>query len=175
MNRNLRSRALLTSLVLAATALAGAPISSSAVAGDSQHEAQAGAQKPLDKVPLTITDRHNGRHDFTVEVARTEKQKEAGESSRQSIAENTGMLFLFSPPEAAAMWMRDTAPSLDIVFIGTDGRIQAITEKTVPFSERRLVGQGDSAAVLEVAAGTMEKNNIVVGDLVSSKALPVAH
>ncbi|WP_025886242.1 DUF192 domain-containing protein [Asaia prunellae] len=131
------------------------------------------AQKSLEKAPLTITDHQGHKHDFMVEVARTGKEKEAGESSRNSVPDGTGMLFLFTPPEAAAMWMHDTPVSLDIVFIGTDGHIQAIVEKAVPFSERRLTGNGDSAAVLEVAAGTMEKYGIVVGDLVSSKVLQV--
>ncbi|NVN03659.1 MULTISPECIES: DUF192 domain-containing protein [Asaia] len=132
------------------------------------------AQKPLEKAPLTITDRQGHKHEFTVEIARSEKEKEAGETFRASPPEGTGMLFLFTPPEAAAMWMHDTPASLDMVFIAPDGHIQAMAEKTVPFSERRLSGNGDSAAVLEVAAGTMEKNGIVVGDVVSSKALPTA-
>lgn len=170
MNRIWRSGLLLTGLTLMAPV-----IPAFAAAGPSVAATQGKAQKPLEKVPLTITDRHGARHDFTVEVARTEKEKEVGESTRQTIPDGTGMLFLFNPSEAAAMWMRNTPASLDIVFIGADGHIQAIVEKTVPYSERRLIGQGDSAAVLEVAAGTMEKNNIVVGDLVSSKALTTAH
>ena len=130
------------------------------------------AMKQLEKAPLTITDRQGQKHLFTVEIARTEKEKEAGETLRASVPDGTGMLFLFTLPEAAAMWMRDTPASLDMVFIAPDGHIQAIFEKTVPFSERRLTGNGESAAVLEVAAGTTEKNGIVVGDVVSSKALP---
>ncbi|WP_035442764.1 DUF192 domain-containing protein [Asaia platycodi] len=132
------------------------------------------AQRPLEKAPLTITDQQGQKHLFTVEIARTEKEKEAGETLRASVPDGTGMLFLFTPPEAAAMWMRDTPASLDMVFIAPDGHIQAIVEKAVPFSERRLTGNGDSSAVLEVAAGTMEKNGIVVGDAVSSKALQTA-
>lgn len=137
-------------------------------------KAQAAAQKPLEKAPLTITDRQGHRHDFTIEIARTEKEKEVGESLRKEVPEGTGMLFLFTPPEAASIWMRDTPVSLDIAFIGADGKIQAIEEKTVPFSERRLGGKDASAAVLEAAGGTMEKAGIVVGDLVSSKALATA-
>lgn len=170
MNRIWRSGLLLTGLTLMTPA-----VPAFAAAGSSTAAAQGEAGKTLEKAPLTITDRHGMRHDFTVEIARTEKEKETGESTHQTIPDGTGMLFLFNPPEAAAMWMRNTPASLDIVFIGADGHIQAIAEKTVPYSERRLTGQGDSAAVLEVAAGTMEKNNIVVGDLVSSKALSTAH
>lgn len=170
MNRIWRSGLLLTGLTLMAPV-----VPALAAPGPSARAVQGEAQKPLEKAPLTIIDRHGAHHDFTVEIARTEKEKEAGESTRQTIPDDMGMLFLFNPPEAAAMWMRNTPASLDIVFIGADGHIQAIAERTVPYSERRLTGQGDSAAVLEVAAGTMEKNNIVVGDLVSSKALTAAH
>lgn len=166
MNRFFRGGLLLTGLALSASLPA---------ARAAQEAAPAQAQKPLEKASLTITDRHGAHHDFTVDIARTEKEKEAGESAHQTIADGAGMLFVFTPPEAATMWMRNTPVSLDIAFIGVDGRIQAIVERAVPFSERRLAGQGESAAVLEVAAGAMEKNNIVVGDLVSSKALNAGH
>jgi len=135
----------------------------------------AAAPVALEKAPLSITDRQGNKHNFTVEIARTQKEKEAGEMARTSVPDGAGMLFLFNPPEAAAMWMHDTPVSLDIVFIGADGRIQAISERAVPFSERRLTGQGESVAVLETAAGAMEKAGIVVGDQVTSKALVVAH
>ncbi|WP_336947043.1 DUF192 domain-containing protein [Asaia sp. HN010] len=152
--------------------LAGVALSLPILCARADEARPAVAQKALEKAPLTITDRQGRKHDFTVEIAKTEKEKEAGETLRASVPEGTGMLFLFTPPEAAAMWMRDTPASLDMVFIAPDGHIQAIAEKTVPFSERRLTGDGESAAVLEVAAGTMEKTGIVVGDVVSSKALP---
>ncbi|WP_336762685.1 DUF192 domain-containing protein [Asaia sp. VD9] len=165
MNTILRSSLLLASLGIGMPAF---PIS----AAETRPVA---AQAALEKASLSITDRQGNKHDFTVEIARTQKEKEAGEMARTSVPDGTGMLFLFNPPEAAAMWMHDTPVSLDIVFIGADGRIQAIAERAVPFSERRLTGQGESVAVLETAAGAMEKAGIVVGDLVTSKALVTAH
>lgn len=132
--------------------------------------------RAMEKTSLTITDRQGHDHRFTVEIARTPKDRAAGLTHRETVPEGTGMLFLFNPPEAAEMWMRDTPVSLDMLFIGPDGRIQAIAEKTVPYSEARTGGQGRSSAVLELAGGSTEKAGIVVGDKVTSDALaPARH
>ena len=46
------------------------------------------------------------------------------------------MLFPWPEPQVSEMWMKNTIVPLDMVFIGADGMIKAIAEKTVPYSLR---------------------------------------
>ncbi|GBR33728.1 hypothetical protein AA0488_2775 [Kozakia baliensis NRIC 0488] len=82
------------------------------------------------------------------------------------------MLFLWAQPQNTEMWMRNTLVPLDIVFIDEQGRVQAIAENAVPRSDAHVGGHGDAAATLELQGGVTEKLGIVVGDQVTSPALP---
>ncbi|UMM64120.1 DUF192 domain-containing protein [Aristophania vespae] len=128
------------------------------------------AQPMLPTSPLTITTQNGAKHNFIVELAKTEKQQETGEMFRQSIAANHGMLFLWDHPQRSDMWMKNTLVSLDILFIDSQHRIHALKERTIPFSEAVIKSHGVVSSVLELPAGTTERLNIVVGDLVESPA-----
>jgi uncharacterized membrane protein (UPF0127 family) len=58
-----------------------------------------------------------GDHSFDIEVATTDQDRALGLMFRRSLPENAGMLFLYDPPQPAAMWMKNTLIPLDIVFI----------------------------------------------------------
>ncbi|MBO6085556.1 MAG: DUF192 domain-containing protein, partial [Acetobacter sp.] len=81
------------------------------------------------------------------------------------------MLFLWSKPQPIEMWMRNTLVPLDMVFIGTDRRIQAIAENTVPQSLAHIRSHGPVIATLELAGGVTAKLGIVVGDKVEAASL----
>lgn len=135
-------------------------------------EAITQAQPPLPEVSLSITDQTGRDHVFTVELARTPHQQEVGEMFRREIAPDHGMLFVWPTPQDSAMWMRNTFVSLDMVFIDEQNRIHAIEEHTTPLSEGIISSHGPVRAVLELPAGTTERLGLVVGDRVTSSALP---
>lgn len=85
---------------------------------------------------------------------------------RTSLADNAGMLFPYSPPQEATMWMRNTYISLDMIFIRADGTVHRIEKGTEPFSERVIASGGTVAAVLEVRAGIADKIGLQPGNLV---------
>jgi uncharacterized membrane protein (UPF0127 family) len=68
------------------------------------------------------------------ELADTESKKERGLMFRQSLPENSGMLFIFDPPTQAAFWMKNTRIPLSIAFVDNQGRILE-TRSMKPFDE----------------------------------------
>ena len=131
------------------------------------------AQPKLQTIPLTITGQDKKPHRFLVELARTHREQEIGEMFRTHIPEDGGMLFVLPQLQESAMWMRNTLVSLDVVFIDEANNIHAIEEHTVPLSEGIISSYGAVRAVLELPAGTAERLGFVVGDHVSSSALPL--
>jgi uncharacterized membrane protein (UPF0127 family) len=90
---------------------------------------------------------------------------------RRSLPENAGMLFLYDPPQPAAMWMKNTQIPLDIVFISPDSRVHRIESDAEPFSTSLIRSEGTIAAVLELNAGQADKIGLKRGDKVVSPEL----
>ena len=89
------------------------------------------------QVPLTIRSA-TGNHRFTVEVAATLEQQEAGLMFRRALAGDRGMIFPYDPPQTVAFWMKNTVIPLDLVFIGPDRRVLNIAASATPYSEASL-------------------------------------
>ncbi|MBR1086424.1 DUF192 domain-containing protein [Bradyrhizobium manausense] len=115
--------------------------------------------------PLEIVTK-NGVQVFSVEMATTEDEKQTGLMYRKELADGKGMLFDFNPEQEVSMWMKNTYVSLDMIFIGADGRILRIAENTEPLSTKIISSKGPARAVLEVVAGTAQKYGIRPGDRV---------
>ena len=94
-----------------------------------------------------------GEKRYSVEVAKTEKEKEEGLQGRTKLGDSEGMLFDFSNEVGeVSMWMRDTLIPLDIVFIDDDEEVVHVAEG-VPNSTSLITVQ-DVAYVLEVNSGS---------------------
>lgn len=111
------------------------------------------------------------RHRFTVELARTHAQHMQGLMFRRKLAADAGMLFLYETPQVARFWMKNTYIPLDMLFIGSDGRVSSIAERTVPLSLESVSSHQPVIAVLEFNAGTASRLGIKVGDQVIHAAL----
>ena len=116
--------------------------------------------------PLEIVTK-SGVKTFSVELAKTEQERETGLMYRKELPDGQGMLFDFAPEQNVQMWMKNTLISLDMLFIQGDGRISRIAENTTIESERIIPSGGPVRAVLEVSAGTAKKMGIAVGDHVA--------
>jgi uncharacterized membrane protein (UPF0127 family) len=106
----------------------------------------------------------DARHVLSVEVAETPMAKAKGLMFRRTMDEMQGMLFLYTEPQEVTMWMRNTYLPLDMVFVGKDGTVSRIAERTVPFSEARIESGGPVLAVLEIGGGMAEKLGLKLGD-----------
>lgn len=131
-------------------------------------ESQSGSLHPvsgLEVIPLTIT-QDGKEHRFRVEVARTSAEQAQGLMFRTEMGPNEGMLFPTDRPQARSFWMKNTVIPLDIIFIGTDGRIVNVEANTVPYSEEPRRSDGPVKAVLEINAGRAAELGIAPGDMV---------
>ena len=161
----------------ASLALLIAAVGCSPLAAGSTSAQQAAAATPaaqlavhsvsgLTVVPLTVTTA-SGPHVFKVEVAATPSEQERGLMFRSVMGADEGMIFPMDPPRRTAFWMKNTVIPLDIIFIGTDGRVQNIAADTKPYSLDSVKSDGIASAVLELRAGRAKALGIVPGDKVT--------
>jgi uncharacterized membrane protein (UPF0127 family) len=125
----------------------------------------AAAAQPLAASEVVIVSGEE-RHTFSVEMAETPEQRERGLMYRHELAADAGMLFDFQVAQRVAFWMKNTFIPLDMVFIGADGRIVRIAERTVPKSLMANASGAPVRAVLEVNGGTTSRLGIRPGDRV---------
>lgn len=104
-----------------------------------------------------------GQAEFSVELAVTPQERARGLMFRESMAEDSGMLFFFDPPRAVSFWMRNTLIPLDMIFADREGVVQRVHANAIPGDETGIPGGPDIYAVLEVNAGLAEELGIVPG------------
>ena len=108
----------------------------------------------------------SGKHEFDVEMAVTRSQHRQGLMFRRSLPANSGMLFDYQIPTTITMWMKNTFIPLDMIFLGNDGHVTSISQRTIPHSETVIASRGRARAVLEVNGGTVSRLRIMPGDRV---------
>ncbi len=109
---------------------------------------------------------------FEVEIADTEAERNRGLMFRQTMPGYRGMLFDFQDPRPVSFWMHNTILSLDIIFIGTDGRILNIADHATPQSDDPIPSDGVTRGVLEIGAGRAGVLGIRPGDRVRHRIFP---
>lgn len=103
---------------------------------------------------------------FRVELADTPEAQARGLMYRTQLGDFEGMVFPSEVPEPRSFWMKNTPLSLDIIFVGPDGRITNIADNTVPYSLQSVSSSGLASAVLELRAGRAAALGISPGDKV---------
>ncbi|MBU7580988.1 MAG: DUF192 domain-containing protein [Porphyrobacter sp.] len=101
-----------------------------------------------------------------VELADTPEAQARGLMFRTELGDNEGMIFPSETPEPRSFWMKNTPLSLDIIFIGVDGRIMNIAANTTPYSLDSVRSAGIASGVLELRAGRAKALGIAAGDRV---------
>jgi uncharacterized protein len=103
---------------------------------------------------------------FSAEIADNDELRERGLMFRHVLPQNQAMLFDFGKPRPAAMWMKNTYISLDMLFVRADGTIAALAENTEPFSTQIISVEEPVKGVVELAAGTVKRLGIKRDDKV---------
>jgi hypothetical protein len=98
-----------------------------------------------------------------VEIADDPDSWAKGLMGRTQMAENEGMLFIYPEAQPQVFWMRNTPISLDMIFIGDDGRVVRVARRTRPMSDRHYHSIDPARYVVEVPAGFAERNHIRKG------------
>ncbi len=107
-----------------------------------------------------------GSYLFNVELAETAEQLHQGLMFRDSMPDESGMLFLLGVNDVATFWMRNTFLPLDMMFIAHDGRITNIHRNAAPGSTAIISSTEPVVSVLEVNAGITARLGIHAGDRV---------
>lgn len=128
---------------------------------------------------LTTMTVHAPRADLVVEVARTEAEREHGLMDRKVLAAHTGMLFVFDADEPVAFWMKDTLVPLDMIFIGTDGRVRRVFANVAvvapALADDRIPRESAAARyVIELPAGEAAADGIAAGVQLDLHGVPSA-
>lgn len=116
----------------------------------------------------------SGTHEFRVWIAADPVSRANGLMLVREIPPDHGMLFLFERAQYTTFWMRDTILSLDLVFIGADGRVVNIAHGARPLTEDPIPSAAPVIAVLEILAGTAARIGLAVGDRVELPRRPAA-
>ena len=107
-----------------------------------------------------------GGQRFLVEIADSDEERARGLMFRDTMARDRGMLFLFERQEPQAFWMRNTPSSLDIIYVGEDGRIVSIARNTTPNSDTQIPSNGPASGVIELRGGRAAEISADPGDRV---------
>lgn len=124
---------------------------------------------PVDPVPLVVETRA-GNRSFRIEIAEDTGERERGLMFREQMDDAHGMLFVFEQTGPVGFWMKNTPMPLDLIFIGENGRVQAVLPGE-PFSEAVISPGTPVRFVLEVKAGMAEKAGIGEGDRVNHPSI----
>ena len=113
---------------------------------------------------VEIITQNNKTIKVNVEIADTPGTREQGLMYRDSLPEDSGMLFFMPEEKEQIFWMKDTRIPLDIIFIFSDWKIAGIAENTKTYSTDPITINKPSKYVLEVNAGFCKKYGIQSGD-----------
>jgi len=103
--------------------------------------------------------------ELELEHAVTFEQRARGLMYRSSMCENCGMLFSFSRPLIASIWMKNTFIPLDLAYIDSDGFITGIYALE-PHNLASVQSKQKVSYAIEMNQGWFAKNEVKVGDKV---------
>lgn len=115
------------------------------------------------EVYLTKPDGDTISH-LKIEIADDAYQRETGLMYRQSLEEDSGMLFIFENEAQRGFYMKNTYIPLDLIFLNENFRIVSISRNATPKSLETIPSNKPAQYVLEVNAGFSEKWNLKTGD-----------
>jgi len=126
----------------------------------------ASADTPTCNVTSLAIETQQGEVSIAVEVATTPETRETGLMNRTDIAPEAGMLFVYPPGRAIALWMKNTLIPLDMLFIDDSGIIRFIKHDAQPHDLTPVPGPTGIAAraALELNGGRATELGIKIGD-----------
>ena len=102
---------------------------------------------------------------FNIEIADTTKRRQQGLSGRESLAFDSGMLFVFEREDIHGIWMKDMQFPIDIIWLDEEFVVVDIVSNVSQESFPKIFQPHALALyVLELKAGTVERMGITTGD-----------
>ena len=136
----------------------------------------AGSEEPVERIDISI-EGQRGAVQVRAEIADTPSERARGLMYRESLAEGTGMLFVYQRRDVHTFWMKNTLIPLDMLFL--DGpphqshiSVIGIVHNAEPETLTHRSVSAPSLFVLEVPGGWARKMGISEGSRVSWEGLP---
>lgn len=127
--------------------------------------------------PKSIEDRfviQVGGQAVKVQLAALAAEQQKGLMFRQSMAEDEGMLFVFTAPQQQGFWMRNTTLPLDIGYFEPSGELKEIYPLH-PLDERPVASRSRNIQFcLEMNQGWFQRHNVKPGAKLDLKAVAEA-
>jgi uncharacterized membrane protein (UPF0127 family) len=104
---------------------------------------------------------------INADIAKNQDERARGLMFRESLEENSGMLFVFEEEGYHAFWMKNVRFPLDILWLDRDLKVVHISANTPPcIAEPCSIYASPKPAkyVLEVKANFTRENNVKIGD-----------
>jgi len=101
-----------------------------------------------------------------VELAVTDEEKSQGLMFRESMARESGMIFLFDRLEVRPFWMKNCHFPLDLIYSLKDGTVVDVLKNVPPCAADPCPSyppSGPADTVVEVNAGVAEKEGVKPG------------
>jgi uncharacterized membrane protein (UPF0127 family) len=112
--------------------------------------------------PLPATDLTAGMHRIRAEVANDMGSRMQGLMFRRSMAQNSGMVFVFDENAPHCMWMKNTLIPLSVAFIDEAGVIINIADMQ-PQNEQSHCAARPARYALEMNKGWFEQRGVKPG------------
>ncbi len=123
----------------------------------------------LKKIASVKISAENGdeKASFLCDIAETIDEKIAGLQPYRSLKYGSGLLFPYSKPQDVTYHMGSVSFPIDIIFIGSNGKIKKIASDIQP-GTLGVFGSSDISMVLEIAGGASSMLGLSCGDKVLS-------
>ncbi len=109
---------------------------------------------------------------FSIELALTSQQRSRGLMHRREMAQGWGMLFIYPDAQMRSFWMKNTLIPLDMIFIGSGGKIINIIASAEPMTRTPRKSKGPARYVLEINGGAAERNGLRPGHQMRLEGVP---
>jgi uncharacterized membrane protein (UPF0127 family) len=109
----------------------------------------------------------SGNVEVFVEIADSPEKMREGLMFRESLPEDSGMLFIFEGEAIRSFWMKNTLLPLDMIFINSELEIVHIEKDVQPCESdpcRTYSSQLPAEYVIEVNAGFSQRKDLNAGD-----------
>jgi len=108
-----------------------------------------------------------GEKCFSVELAKTEAQRERGLMYKNELDKNKGMLFIFDKEAIYPFWMKNTLIPLDMIWIDSNNEVVFFSQNLQPCKTLicpSIIPPVKAKYVLEINAGICQKIGLELGD-----------
>ena len=109
---------------------------------------------------------------FEVEVVESLTDKAKGLMERDSLDENSGMLFIYDQEKIISIWMKKMKFPIDIIWLNKNREVVFLVENAQPcFTDSCESFKSDEKAqyVLELNSGQIQENSVQLGNQVEFK------